>query len=48
MPSPATPETLQVRVMRARLLNPLIRELRLRADAGVALPGFGAGAHVRV
>jgi vanillate O-demethylase ferredoxin subunit len=42
------PHTLQVRVVRARALNPLIRELRLRAADGAALPGFDAGSHVRV
>jgi len=32
----------------ARRLNPLIRMFRLRADDGSALPGFTAGAHIRV
>jgi vanillate O-demethylase ferredoxin subunit len=40
--------TLQLRVAEARQLNPLIRLLRLRADDGRALPGFAAGAHIRV
>jgi vanillate O-demethylase ferredoxin subunit len=40
--------TLQLRVVEARALNPLIRLLRLRADDGRALPGFAAGAHIRV
>lgn len=40
--------TLTLRVTEARELNPLIRLLRLRADDGRALPGFAAGAHIRV
>jgi len=40
--------TLQLRVAEARTLSPLIRCLRLRADDGSALPGFAAGAHIRV
>jgi vanillate O-demethylase ferredoxin subunit len=40
--------TLQLRVAEARELNPLIRMLRLRAEDGRALPGFAAGAHIRV
>jgi vanillate O-demethylase ferredoxin subunit len=40
--------TLQLRVAEARQLNPLIRMLRLRAEDGRALPGFAAGAHIRV
>ncbi|MFM9921649.1 PDR/VanB family oxidoreductase [Variovorax sp. H27-G14] len=40
--------TLSLRVVEARELNPLIRLLRLRADDGAALPGFAAGAHIRV
>jgi ferredoxin-NADP reductase len=40
--------TLQLRVAEARALNPLIRMLRLRAEDGGALPGFAAGAHIRV
>jgi vanillate O-demethylase ferredoxin subunit len=43
-----TPPVLQLRVAEARALNPLIRLIRLRADDGAALPGFDAGAHVRV
>jgi vanillate O-demethylase ferredoxin subunit len=39
---------LQLRVAEARDLNPLIRLLRLRADDGSALPGYSAGAHLRV
>ena len=42
------PATLQLRVTEARELNPLIRMLRLRADDGAMLPGFTAGAHMRV
>src|SRR5213595_2720338 len=44
----ATLPTLQLRVAEARELNPLIRLLRLRADNGSALPGYTAGAHLRV
>jgi vanillate O-demethylase ferredoxin subunit len=40
--------TLALRVAEARDLNPLIRLLRLRAQDGAALPGYTAGAHVRV
>ncbi len=40
--------TLTLRVAEARLLNPLIRQFRLRAVDGSALPGYTAGAHVRV
>ena len=40
--------TLSLRVAETRQLNPLIRLLRLRADDGAALPGFAAGAHIRV
>lgn len=40
--------TLQLRVAEARELNPLIRLIRLRADDGAVLPGFTAGAHLRV
>jgi len=40
--------TLNLRVAEARELNPLIRLLRLRADDGSQLPGFTAGAHIRV
>jgi len=39
---------LSLRVVEAQALNPLIRLLRLRADDGSALPGYTAGAHVRV
>ncbi|MEO6033401.1 MAG: hypothetical protein ABIP61_16155, partial [Burkholderiaceae bacterium] len=46
--SPAIPATLQLRVVEARTLNPLIKLFRLRAEDGAALPGFSAGAHVRV
>ncbi|MEO6972118.1 MAG: PDR/VanB family oxidoreductase [Rhodoferax sp.] len=42
------PSTLTLRVVEARLLNPLIRLFRLRAQDGSALPGFSAGAHLRV
>ncbi|WP_213954129.1 PDR/VanB family oxidoreductase [Variovorax sp. dw_954] len=40
--------TLTLRVAEARQLNPLIRMFRLRTDDGSALPGFTAGAHIRV
>jgi vanillate O-demethylase ferredoxin subunit len=40
--------TLSLRVVQTRPLNALIRLLRLRADDGAALPGYTAGAHVRV
>lgn len=43
-----TAATLTLRVAEARLLNPLIRLLRLTADDGGVLPGFSAGAHLRV
>jgi ferredoxin-NADP reductase len=47
MSTPAS-VVLQLRVVEARELNPLIRLIRLRADDGAALPGFTAGAHLRV
>jgi ferredoxin-NADP reductase len=40
--------SLGLRVAEARDLNPLIRLLRLVAEDGAALPGWEAGAHVRV
>lgn len=40
--------SLGLRVAEVRDLNPLIRLLRLVADDGAALPGWEAGAHVRV
>ncbi|HKX44050.1 MAG TPA: PDR/VanB family oxidoreductase [Burkholderiaceae bacterium] len=43
-----TPTLLLLRVAEARELNPLIRLLRLQAADGAALPGYTAGAHVRV
>ena len=45
-PDPA--DLLSLRVAHAAPLNPLVRLLRLRADDDAALPGFEAGAHVRV
>src|SRR6218665_3862956 len=45
---PMTAATLLLRVAQARQLNPLIRMLRLCAEDGGALPGFAAGAHIRV
>ena len=44
----AAPATLSLRVVDACQLNPLIRQLRLQAQDGAALPGFSAGAHIRV
>ncbi|GAB2454199.1 PDR/VanB family oxidoreductase [Comamonas humi] len=41
-------ETIAVEVVAADLLNPLIRRFTLRAVDGSPLPGFTAGAHVRV
>ena len=46
--TPAVPTPLQVRVLEARALNPVIRLFRLGALEGEALPGYTAGAHVRV
>lgn len=46
--SPAQAAPLRLRVAEAQALNPLIRLLRLRADDGAALPGYTAGAHLRV
>src|SRR5512134_2991720 len=43
-----TPVTLQLRVAEVRDLNPLIRQIRLRADDRAVLPGYSAGAHLRV
>ena len=43
-----TPKTLSLKVAEACTLNPLIRQLRLVAHDGAALPGFTAGAHLRV
>lgn len=40
--------SLTLRVQRATLLNPLIRELELARPDGGVLPAFDAGAHVRV
>ena len=42
------PVTLQLRVAEARELNPLIKTFRLRAADGGALPGYTAGAHIRI
>ena len=41
-------ETIAVEVVAADQLNPLIRRFTLRAADGGLLPGFAAGAHVRV
>ena len=43
-----TPTPLALQVAEARDLNPLIRLLRLQTADGSALPGYTAGAHVRV
>ncbi|WP_295549233.1 2Fe-2S iron-sulfur cluster-binding protein [uncultured Pseudacidovorax sp.] len=40
--------TLPLRVAEARLLNPLIRLLRLEHAEGAALPGWTPGAHIQV
>src|SRR5574337_753210 len=42
------PTVLQLRVAETQSLNPLIRMIRLCAVDGSALPGFDAGAHLRV
>ena len=42
------PATLALHVVEARALNPLIRMFLLRTGDGSALPGYTAGAHVRV
>lgn len=42
------PNTLRLRVVEARSLNPLIRMLRLASEDGSALPSYTAGAHIRV
>ena len=44
----AQPLTLPLRVAEARELNPLIKTFTLRAADGGLLPGFAAGAHIRV
>jgi ferredoxin-NADP reductase len=44
----SSPGTLQLRVTEVRELNALIRSIRLRADNGSVLPGYSAGAHLRV
>lgn len=41
-------DTLTLQVVEARSLNPLIRQFRLRAADGAVLPGYEAGAHIRV
>lgn len=46
MNTPVTP--LSLRVARATMLNPLIREFELTLPDGGTLPGFEGGAHVRV
>ena len=44
----AQPATLQLRVVEARELNPLIKTFRLKAADGGVLPGYTAGAHIRI
>jgi vanillate O-demethylase ferredoxin subunit len=44
----SAPQVLTMKVAEARTLNPLIRQLRLVAPDGAALPGFTAGSHLRV
>lgn len=41
-------EPINVQVVQVQTLNPLVRCITLRARDGSALPGFSAGAHVRV
>ena len=43
-----TPAILHLRVTEAVALNPLIRMFRLQAADGATLPGYTAGAHLRV
>lgn len=43
-----TPTVLSLQVADARLLNPLVKLFRLRAADGGVLPGYTAGAHLRV
>ena len=42
------PATLTLQVTQAQSLNPLVREFRLARPDGAPLPGFSAGAHIRV
>lgn len=42
------PTSLKLRVVEARQLNLLIRLFRLQAESPAVLPGFTAGAHIRV
>lgn len=48
MTSTHVPHPLLLQVKEARLLNPLIRMLRLGAVDGSVLPGYQAGAHIKV
>ena len=48
MTSPPIPHLLALRINEAQLLNPFIRLLRLGAADGSALPGYSAGAHIKV
>lgn len=46
--TPVPTSSLQLKVQQAQMLNPLIRQLRLSAPDGGTLPGFSAGAHIKV
>lgn len=48
MTSTQAPRSLVLQVKETRLLNPLIRLLRLGAADGSVLPGYQAGAHIKV
>ena len=48
MTSPNSNHILSLRVMEARLLNPLVRLLRLGAVDGSPLPGYSAGSHIKI
>lgn len=46
--STTSTDTLTLQVAEARMLNPLIRLLRLQASDGAPLPGWTPGAHIQV
>ncbi len=48
MNSLAIPESVQLKVLETRALNPLIRVLRLGRPDGAALPAWSPGAHIQV
>ncbi len=48
MTSPHPSPVLSLRVIEAKLLNPLVMMLRLGAPGAATLPGFSAGAHIKV